>query len=350
MTTCRKTGNRWTARYTWTDAVGERHWKRVSERLKEDCQRRLADAQLESRLPVERRTTLAAFSAAWLDEVRRSRSAGTWTAHEIRLRKHVLPDLGHRTLASLSPRDVHRWLASLDGMAQSTRADALATLHAVLNAAVRQGLLPASPAARIAVRRPSPSGDGFTAGEIRSIAAACAHASTRQAVLVAASTGLRLGELLGLRREDIDFERGLVRVERARAQAAGGDITGPPKTAASRRTIAVGPVTLEVLREAVGGRDGWVFSGRDGSPLPRKTFQHRWAAARERAGVRRLPFHALRHSCATMMLEAGVNPKVVQEVLGHGSIEITMRTYAHLTDDVRWEAAGIAEGFMHERG
>lgn len=354
MATCRKTGNRWTARHTWTDATGERHWKRVSERLKEDCQQRLAEAVRDSRLPPSRTMSVAEFAGDWIAQVRRSQSPGTLRAYEHRLTAHVLPDIGHRTLASLTPRDVHVLVARLERegrLGERGRGDVLVTLQTMLNAAVRQGLIPRSPAAGIRTRRPEPRGEAFTQDEVRRLADAAPDGVTRTAILFTAATGLRLGELLGMRWEDIDLERGAMRVERSRSHGIGGDRTGDPKTRASRRTVPLGPATVGLLRRhrEAHPSDGWVWPGVRGEVLCRKTLQHRFMRLRERAGVRPLPFHALRHSFATFMLEAGVHPRVVQDMLGHANIDITMRTYSHLTDSVRWEAASVADRIVQER-
>lgn len=350
-TSCEKDeGNgKWRARHTWTDRTGRRHFRRVSARLKEDCERRLRDLIRESEQgpPPPKAQTLAAYAGEWLDHVARSQSPGTRRAHGQRI-AHVLPLLGHRRLDTLTPADVRGVLAALERqgrLGESARGDVLVTLQTMLNAAVRDGVLARSPGAGIRRRRREPGSEGFTQDEVRRLADAAAEPDTRTAILLAAATGLRLGELLGLRWEDIDLDRGMVRVQRSRSHGEGGDRVGPPKTPASRRTVPIGPATVELLRQhrARTSGEGWVWPGRRGEVLARKTLQHRFMRLRVRAGVRPLPFHALRHSFATFMLEAGVHPRVVQDMLGHANIDVTMRTYSHLTDSVRWEAAIVSD-------
>lgn len=350
-TTCRREGGAWKARPNWTDATGQRHWRRVSERLKEDCERRVREIErgageedAGTRRPV---MTVAEYAAEWLDQVARAQAPGTRRAHGQSMAR-VLPHIGGKRLDALTPRDLHALAACLERegrLGERVRASTMTALATMLNAAVRQGLIARSPGAGFRMRRPEPGSEGFTQDEVRRLADAAREEDTRTAVLLAAATGLRLGELLGLRWEDIDLERGALRVVRSRSHGVGGDVTGPPKTRSSRRTIPLGPATADMLRrhrERTGG-DGWVWPGRRGEVLARKTLQHRFMRLREAAGVRPLPFHALRHSFATFMLESGVHPRVVQDMLGHANIDVTMRTYSHLTDSVRWEAAGVAD-------
>jgi integrase len=160
--------------------------------------------------------------------------------------------------------------------------------------------------------------------------------------LVMATTGLRRGEALGLRWCDIDFDTGRARVTQT-VTAIGWQIHhGQPKTAAGRRPVALDPATVVVLADLRAGgrdRDGLVFCGDDGEALhPERVYQ----ACRRAVTRHRLPpiaLHGLRHTWATIALEQGVHPRVVQERLGHSNIAITLQIYSHVMPTMHDDAA-----------
>lgn len=349
MATCVKKGDRWTARLTWTDpTMGDRKWRRVTARLKSDCEEKLRDAERAARERPggEPAPTLSAWAREWLAALAFSRKDATVRAHERRLRVHVLPVLGDRTLDRITPRDVSRLLSSM-GLADATIASVHASLSACLLSAVAHGLIPRSPTSPVKVRKARPRGDGFTREEVRAIAARLDPA-TRTLVLLTASTGLRLGEVVALTPADLDLgPKPVLRVERTRVYGPGGDTASTPKSGSSRRTVPLGPQTAAMLRSWIEANriapGDSLWPGPRGTALCRRTTQNRFNRARDMAGVRPLPFHALRHSAATFMLEDGVHPLVAMEYLGHSSVQVTMSVYSHVTEDVRFDAAGVAE-------
>lgn len=167
----------------------------------------------------------------------------------------------------------------------------------------------------------------------------------RMAITVLAGSGLRIGELLGLKVSDVDFKAGAIRVERQRLQS--GKV-GPPKTAMSRRTVPVGEVVTDVLLTHLAARPSkeWLFTMEEGEPLNYRRWKTEWNCARralqaeendaaEREGRKpvELPHmvtHDLRHFFASALIAGGASVKQVQLVLGHASAVITLRIYAHL--------------------
>jgi integrase len=174
-------------------------------------------------------------------------------------------------------------------------------------------------------------------------------------VTVAAMTGLRQGELLGLRWQDVDIDGRQLTVRRAMALTSDGSYAlAEPKTAKSRRTInlparAVAALVVErerqdARREALGAADwqdrlGLVFTDAAGRPRRGDSVTHAFQQRLQALGLPRVPFHALRHSCATALLAAGVPLKVVSETLGHSTITIAADTYAHVAPELRRDAA-----------
>src|SRR5204863_2661158 len=135
-----------------------------------------------------------------------------------------------------------------------------------------------------------------------------------------------------------------------------------PKTARSRRTIAMPPSVVATLREHRRRQDAerktagehwseseFVFTGRGGAPLDGSAISKQFHRLLERAGLEQRRFHDLRHSCATLLLAQGVSPRVVMDVLGHSQIGLTMNTYAHVIPELRREAADRMESVIQER-
>ncbi|MDX3589336.1 site-specific integrase [Streptomyces europaeiscabiei] len=167
----------------------------------------------------------------------------------------------------------------------------------------------------------------------------------RAAIVVLAGSGLRIGELLGLKVSDIDFKSGTIRVERQRLQSG---LIGPPKTGKSRRTVPVGEVVTDALLAHLAARPTkeWLFTMEEGGPLNYRRWKTEWNCARralqkaeneaasceDRKAVE-LPHmvtHDLRHFYASALIAGGSSVKQVQLVLGHASAVISLRIYAHL--------------------
>ena len=176
--------------------------------------------------------------------------------------------------------------------------------------------------------------------------------------ILAVTTGLRQGELLGLKWDDIDLEVGTLQVRRTLTTAKGGPILSAPKTKSTRRTVRLSQTALEALRshlERQLGEDidragdlwrenGLIFASESGSPLSRQHITaRRFKPLLKRAGLPEIRFHDLRHTCATLLLSKNVNPKVVSEMLGHASIAITLDTYSHVLPTMQESAAKAME-------
>jgi integrase len=181
--------------------------------------------------------------------------------------------------------------------------------------------------------------------------------------VLAVSTGMRQGELLGLGWEDADIEAGTVRVRRTLTLARGGPRLAEPKTRGSRRQIRLTAGAVEALgrhrerqrteRAAAGhrwdGSLGLVFTTSVGTPIHRANLQaESWKPLLRRAGVRDVHFHDLRHTCATLLLTKGVHPKIVSEMLGHSSIAITPDIYSHVIPGLGDAAASAMEDVLHD--
>lgn len=169
---------------------------------------------------------------------------------------------------------------------------------------------------------------------------------------VALALGLRQGEALGLRWDDINFSVGTLRVSHQLQRIDAKLTLVPPKTERSRRTLVMPTMIVERLREHekrqiaeklwAGSKwqeNGLVFANRAGGPTQARHVIREFHNALAHAGLRRVRFHDLRHSCATLLLVQGVSPRVVMDVLGHSEIALTMNAYSHIVPELQREAA-----------
>lgn len=169
---------------------------------------------------------------------------------------------------------------------------------------------------------------------------------------VAVALGLRQGEILGLRWADVDLDVGKITVCQALQRVDGRLTFVEPKSRRSRRTIPMPPTVARALRahrarqleERLTGGPDWnehdlVFVSTTGTPLDGRNLTRRFQAVLERAGLPRMRFHDARHTCASLLLAQGVQPRVIMETLGHSQIGLTLNTYAHVIPELQREAA-----------
>ena len=159
------------------------------------------------------------------------------------------------------------------------------------------------------------------------------------------ATGLRRGELLGLKWEDIDLDRGSLRVKRQIARIDGEIVEAPLKTKNAYRTLPLAEDTVDVLQQQKKkvGSSPWVFPSPTGGPISPDSVLHMLHRVLKRAGLPRVRFHDLRHTFATLALQNGVDIKTVSGMLGHFSAGFTLDTYAHVTTAAQKEAARTME-------
>jgi integrase len=222
------------------------------------------------------------------------------------------------------------------------------TLRRALGQAVKDGFVPRNVAEAVdAPRVVNKQMHPLTSEQARVLMEAAKGDRHEALYVLAVTTGLRRGELLGLKWEDIDHEARVLRVRRALASDARTFVE--PKTAKSRRGVRLTTYSLDAVREhrerqlnerrSLDGlwRDhGLVFPSRVGTPLnPENLVERSFKPLLERAGLPSIRFHDLRHTCATLLLSKGVNPKIVQEMLGHANISVTLDTYSHVLPDMQ---------------
>lgn len=296
------------------------------------------------------------------------RAPRTIESYEGTVRLHLIPGLGRIPLAKLTPGQVQAFLREELAAGKGRRTVQLS--HAVLRMALAQaeswGLVPRNVAKLVE----GPGGGAierqpFTVDERTSVLSAAGRERLFPLFVMAAATGLRLSELLGLRWQDIDFELGEVHV---RYQL--GSKTRklePLKTPASRRALPLPPGAIAVLREhrcaqaqqrlsaSVWDDQGFVFCTRVGTALSQRNVTRVWDRVVSRAGVQHRGIHHLRHAYGTSLAERGVHERVTQYLLGHADSRTTREIYTHTTDrmlQLAVQAAGEAfdEAFSAPNG
>jgi integrase len=250
-----------------------------------------------------------------------------------RVRLHVVPFFGETRLDAMTLPHVREFMKTLlaKDLAPKTVLNIMVVLKEMLKHAIQWGYLDANPA-QYAER---PRGEEqemeiLTPPEIRRLLDAAAE-PVRTLILCAVLTGMRRGELLGLQWEDIDLAGHRIFVRRALWR--GKFVT--PKSRRSRRTIDLAP-TLRAALARLPSRfqGGLVFCSADGNSIDPGNFAHRdWARVLRRAELRRIRFHDLRHTYASLLIAQGAHPKYIQVQLGHASIQTTLDRYGHLMPD-----------------
>lgn len=311
------------------------------------------------------RQTVAQFLAQWLDaSVKPSVKTKTYEGYESIVRVRVVPHLGKRLLTKLTPLDVQELYTKLADAGLSARSvhHTHRVLHNAFGQAVKWSLIPRNPCAGATAPRATRSEMKVLAPEqARAFLAATADHPAHALYVLATTTGMRVGELLGLQWGDIDLDAGRLSVRRALQQQNGGKglVFVTPKTAKSRRMIELGQRAVDALRahhdrqvfQRRKVREAWqerdlVFAGPTGGPIDPSWSRQTFYAALYQAGLPRVRFHDLRHTAATLALMQGVHPKVVSEMLGHGSIGLTLDTYSHLLPTMHKLAAAAIDAIL----
>jgi integrase len=275
------------------------------------------------------------------------------------LANHIRPTLGRLLLSRLKPSHIQRVYAAMPerGLAASTIKITHSVLRSALEQAVKWGRIRSNPADLVDLPRGARREMlALTAEESQRYLAAARSDERGSLLILLLATGLRPAEALGLRWPDIDLTTGEAQVRRTIVRPRGGSWQfGEPKTAKSSRRITIPAGALEVLLthqlEAVYSPHDLVFCTIDGEPLNVSNLSRRnHKAVLSVAGLpKEVRLYDLRHTCATLLLLAGVHPKVVSERLGHSSIRETLDTYSHVLPSMQEQAAEALDELLFKR-
>ena len=312
--------------------------------------------------------TLKELINLWLyDEVKLKRKIATFDLYHSVTKTHVIPELGSIPLNKLNTLHIHQFLKSLldKGVSQDTAMFIVRTLKVVLNWAVKMQLISKNPAANIQTREKSTGSEMkvWTDEQVRHFLKTAANSRFYPVFYLAITTGMRLGELLGLKWSDVDLNRGVISIRRILQRTSEGlKLIEQTKTVKSRRLINISPSTAEVLEmhrikqkeEMIKynycNNDNLVFTTRYGKPIDPKSLRDSFYRIIKKARLPRIRFHDLRHTHATLLLQQGIHPKIVSERLGHTSISMTLDIYSHVIPSIQKEAAEMFDQILdHDR-
>jgi integrase len=326
--------------------TGEPIRRYLSGRTVREVQEKLKAARAD-REAVGRTPTVATWGERWLALVAQRVRPATLENYRTAIRKHVIPAIGSVELARLRPTDVEAMTAAMatKGLKGSTIALTRRVLVVCLSDAMRDGIVIRNAAA---LARPprvqEPRRRALDVAEVRRLLEAIQDDPDEAFITLAVTTGMRRGEIFGLRWQDVDLEAARLQVTGAMAiDGQGGRHRVEPKTRRSRRLIALLPSTVAALKRrrstqrreqlAAGSawqdREGFIFTDAVGRPADNRALDDRWEAIRIRAGLPGLRLHDLRHTAATLALSAGVPVRDVADSLGHATPSITLNTYGH---------------------
>lgn len=335
--------------------------KRVSKYFKSqsECRDwlRKIHSQVENGLTLSgAQTRVDTYLSEWLILNETSVRPKTIDQYKQIVRQHIVPDLGMIKMKDLNPRQIQALYSKKLESGTSPRTVILihAVLRRALNHALKLGMIGRNPA--LAVIRPKfkrKEMKTLTDNQVRTLLSIAEGDRFEVLFWLAVTTGLRQGELLGLKWSDIDWVNRRIRIQRQLQRLRNGLVFSEPKSAAGRRVIALGVTTVEKLRKhqnlQLGERQAassfWkendmIFPSTTGTPMDPSNLYHNFKRLLKEAELPDIRFHDLRHTAATLMLQQGTHPKVVQERLGHSDISMTLNTYSHVLPGMQDEAAG----------
>ena len=309
------------------------------------------------------RQSVTKYLASWLEAVRPSLRERTWVRYEEFVRLHIVPTLGKTPLTKLTPQHLQRLYAErlASGLSPTTVHHLHAVLHKALDQALRWNLVARNVSDLVDPPRITRHEMTTLSPEsARTLLDAVSGQRLEALYVLALTTGMREGELLGLKWANVDFDGGALEVRGSLQRLKAGLVVAEPKTSHSRRRVGLTQAALSALRRhrarqaaerlrlgAAWENDELVFADEGGAPIDATRFlRNSFAPLLKAAGLAPMRFHDLRHTAATLLLGRGVHPKIVSEMLGHSQIAITLDLYSHVTPTMQREATAAMDAIV----
>jgi integrase len=343
----------WVAKITLPDGKTRLKYAKDQKTVREWLQ--VQQNQLrQGLLPKDEQVTVAQFLGNYMETVgKHTLRPKTIEAYSYLIRIHILPALGKIKLSQLRPDHIQSLYAQTleKGLSRRTVYFIHSILHKSLEQALRWGLVvrnvsdlvdPPSPAKR----QPTV----YTPDQVHQFLASAKGHRFYALFVLAIYGGFREGELLGLQVEDCHLDTGLITVNHAvQYQLGKGVVITEPKTDRSKRSVKLPVTAVKVLKRHIkelNRNQGLLFTTASGKPINPRFLIKSFKEAIRDAGLPEIRFHDLRHTSATLLLLANVNPRVVQERLGHSSVTLTLSTYSHILPAMQDEAAEKMERIL----
>lgn len=307
--------------------------------------------------------TLAEYLVEWLKSATPTIRANTAKQYESIVRLHLIPLLGSIKLMDLRPDQVQAFYNAKQASGTSVRNVRMihSVLHRALNRALQLGLLgrnPSQPVTKPRLRKKEMS--TLTDVQVRTLLMVAKDWNNGALYHLAVTTGLRQGEILGLKWADLDWNEKKLHIRRQLQHVCGtGYVFTEPKSASGTRTVVLGLSTFTKLKEhykiqqqkKLELKDQWkendlIFPSSIGTPLDHRNLYREYKALLAEAGLPSIRFHDLRHTAASLMLQENIHPKILQEMLGHSDISLTLGTYSHILPGIQRDAANKLDDLL----
>lgn len=359
--TKRKDG-RWMARVSLSNGKRKSLYGRTRDEVAKKLTIEMGDKD-KGLLSLDQRKTLGAYLTDWLPAVEPTVRRGIFERYTQYVERHIIPELGKKSLARLTPVQLQSFYAKKlteprspkrPPLSPTTVAHIHTVLHTALEQALRWGQVARNVAALVDPPR-SPRKDMVTLSGEQSRKFLKTAAGTRFEALytLALTSGMRQGELFALRWSSVDLDQGALQVTASVRRVKGGFIFSEPKTKRSRRQISLSTTAVDALKrhrveqntERLQLGPDWedldlVFANEVGRPVePQNLLRRSFHPLLTKAQLPTIRFHDLRHTAATLLLGQGMHPKIVSEMLGHSSVAITLDLYSHVTPTMQRQAA-----------
>ncbi len=363
----RKSDGRWVAKFKVEETGRYRELYAQSEK---EAYKKLQEALFEQKqgiLATGPQQTVKQFLEYWLEDVYKGAvRLSTYENGRVIVNKHLVPGIGHIKLQKLTTQALQSFYAKKTKAGTSaSRIRAIhVLLHKALDHAKRIKLVGSNVCDGVELPKlTKPKAQSLTPEQAQLLLQKGREHHHLEALLtLALATGMRKGEILGLRWADVDLEKGTLQVHRTlNYMAHHGFVEGEPKTESSRRQIMLPPFVVETLRRhrtaqlevRLAAGANWVdydlvFSNKRGGFIYHSLLYHFYRLLEE-VGLPHMRFHDLRHSAATLLLSMGVPAKVVQELLGHSTINMTMNRYSHVLPSMQKEAVDKMDLFLRQQ-
>jgi integrase len=353
---------RWTARLTLENGGRKDFYGRTRDEVNRKLTKALLDQQ--KGLPtVNERQTVSRFFTTWLESAKPSLRTRTYVTYEGLIRLHAEPSIGRLVLSRLTPQHLQSlYTACLSkGLSPQSVRHLHAVIHRGLEQAIRWNLVQRNVADLVTPPRVQRHEmRTLTPDQAKTFLQAVRGDRLEALYVLALTTGMRLGELLALRWQDVDIEGNSLSVRGTLLRTQGSLTISEPKTAGSRRHVSIGSLAVDALNrhkvnqtaERLLKGSGWhenglVFANEVGRPLEDTNVRRRsFEPLLAKAELPRIRFHDLRHTAATLLLGEGIHPKIVSERLGHSRVGITLDLYSHVTPTMQQQAAKTIEALL----
>ena len=357
----RKDG-RWEGRFTagHDPATGKQIIKNVLGKTQTEVKEKLKKALVEAGqvdFTKSGKHTVGAWMDEWFENVAkikvRPSSHQTYKGY---IDNHIKPNIGNIPLEKLTTMDLQKFYRKLltkgrverieskeqpQGLSAKTVRNINQVISSAMDLAVAQKIIPANPTNACELPKVEHQEmQTIPAEQLQAFLDEARATGVYEMYYIELATGLRRGELLGLKWQDIDWKNGIIKVRRQVARVDGQIVEAPLKTKNSYRAVTISQQAIEVLKEQKRKtNDQYVFPSPNGGPISPDSVNNMLGRVLERAGIPKVRFHDRRHTFATIALQNGVDIKTVSGMLGHFSAGFTLDTYAHVTTSAQKEAA-----------